>query len=154
MKVNFSKKVQRQFQKKAKEAFPVEEFGILMGTKDKDGDFTINDIYFPPERLDFSSESQVEINPNWFSEANKIGIKNSCKVLGTIHSHCYETTEDDTVCPKASPSYGDFVCHKFLKEQFSGLKFFCVMRYSKYPTRNKFDWKIYPIIDIPKIIFY
>lgn len=87
VKVKISSKLLREFRKASKEAYPIEEYAILLGTHDERAGFIIHEFFFPGNRERFTSETGVKIQYEWFREAALYARASNLEVLGDIHSH-------------------------------------------------------------------
>lgn len=102
--VLFPARLSRDLYRKCRTAFPNEEYAILLGTEDR-GYFEIDELYFPPARLDNMLPNKVKAKSSWFADANRLAQHLGLEVLGEIHSHCYEKTEN---YPGLEPSEDDW----------------------------------------------
>lgn len=93
MEVILSKKVYEKLKKHFKSVFPLENCAILLGTNKKER-YYIKEVYIPENQTD-CSQSHVQINDEFYSEARAVANQLKLKILGDIHSHCFKTPVED-----------------------------------------------------------
>ena len=79
-------KLVREFKVKAKDIFPLEQYAVAIGTIDG-STVEVEDIIYPEFK---STDCQVFLNPIVLSEIALEAKECGLRVLGDIHSHCYE----------------------------------------------------------------
>lgn len=87
IKVQISARLIQCFKKYAKEAYPREEYGILLGRNDGDNTYTILGLYYPADRARFCTENSIQIQKSWFQQARMYAKSIKLGVIGDIHSH-------------------------------------------------------------------
>lgn len=102
--VEFPRTLAEEFKIYAKNAFPREEYAILLGTATKSGVYRPSHLYFPPDTPLYSTAEWVEPQDSWWKEARKEAKDRSLVVLGDLHSHAYESgwEPDKTAGPSAT----------------------------------------------------
>jgi len=146
-RVIFPERLSRLFYKKCRAVFPTEEYAILLGTQDGD-EFSIEDLYFPPERLLTSTAEQIVRNFSWFETATKLANLQGYEVLGDIHSHCYDFAEYDDIGPY--PSEQDWDGGKILRNlTFGEYRLIGIVRVLKKGDRLACRSRFWPAIDPP-----
>lgn len=103
--VLFPSRLSRQLYKNCRRIFPNEEYAILLGSQDGD-ETEIEELYFPPDRLENLSPDFVFAKMSWFVDAGKLADALGLEILGEIHSHCYD--EADGPAPGTEPSELDW----------------------------------------------
>jgi hypothetical protein len=126
MKVTVGRKVLSRFKRKARERFDTEEFGILLGSTSTDG-VLVAAVYFPPFRLDEATNEDVELDCDWYYDANEYGKNLGLVVVGDIHSHCYQYRPDLSP-PDHTPSESDWDSADMLRGLFPSYSLFGVCR--------------------------
>ncbi len=145
--VTFPQRLSRLFYKKSRIAFPNEEYAILLGTEEESG-FSIEDLYFPPERLLHASPDRVIRHFTWFEAAQKIADLQGLEVLGDIHSHCYDFAECDDIGPY--PSEQDWDGGQILRNLTLGeYRLIGIVRVLKKGDRMACRSRFWPAIDLP-----
>lgn len=114
LSVRIPKALEQRFKKAAKEAFPNEEYAILLGQKRSAEVFEVVDLYFPPDRDKFCTDRHVDIQPRWFKEARKLAQEAGYRLIGDLHSHPYTKMTD------ASPSECDWDASEYPKGWTNG----------------------------------
>lgn len=147
IKVSFPRKLSAKIYRKAKKAFPNEEYAILLGNF-RGQRFFVKELYFPPERLNVMSPDFVPVQPEWFTEAHKYARSKNLYILGDIHSHCYEMSEPGF--PGTDPSEADWEYAEYMKKA-TGNKYRLMgivrvlKREDKYMCRSRF----WPAVNLP-----
>ena len=102
-KIHISASLLKKIKDSAKAMMPKEDFGILLGTL-SEGDITICDVYFPPDRANHTTENSVPATAMrvWYRQARKILKKRELLILGDTHSHPFSSLPE--------PSAGDLAC--------------------------------------------
>lgn len=145
--VKFPKKLAAEFYRNARKAFPNEEFAVLLGKK-KGTVFLIEDLYFPPERLNVQSPDFVPVQQNWFNEAYQIAKENNLIILGDIHSHCYEMDEPGS--PGTDPSEADWEYAEYMKQATGDrYRLMGIVRVLKRGGKLTCRSRFWPAIDLP-----
>jgi len=109
MTVILNKKVYEKLKKHFKKMYPVENCAILLGLKIKDR-YYIKEAYIPPVQEDCSAV-HVQIKNEYYQDAKEMAKPLKLKVLGDIHSHCFDELVED-----GSPSEGDWRGVWYMKE--------------------------------------
>lgn len=87
IKVKIARKILEEFKTAAKDVWPVEEYGILLGHFDEGSGFHVTALILPEDRGRFCSEFGVLIQSTWHRNARRYARKSGLVVLGDIHSH-------------------------------------------------------------------
>jgi len=87
--VHFPKNLATEFRRASKNAFPKEEFAILLGDIKENGEVIVEDLFFPPGREEKTGADKVEVLDKWYFWAVKIAQERKLLVVGDIHSHPY-----------------------------------------------------------------
>lgn len=103
--VVFPPHLRKKLYRKCREAWPNEEYAILLG-RTKGENFIIEDLYFPPDRLKTLNPDCVHASIDWFDEADAFCGPRQ-QILGDIHSHCYVHCPDSPA-PGLDPSESDW----------------------------------------------
>jgi hypothetical protein len=149
--VIFPKKLRNKFVRAAKKSFPVEEFCLLLGQKHPDGTFRINDLYFPPDRGDFSTPDSVNSPAYWYKDAAKHAFKNGDILLGDLHSHCYDLDTDGYV-EDAIPSLADLERISIIQEHCAHYyAIFGILSVTKSNGRTGVTLNMFPALSPLKI---
>jgi hypothetical protein len=148
--VLFPRALSRVLYRKCREAFPNEEYAILLGTKGKDG-FEIEDLYFPPQRLLDMRPDRVNTKMSWFNDALNLAQLEGLEIIGEIHSHCYDVETEGY--PGLDPSEDDWDRGAALRHitggQFALMGIVRVLRKAgKLSCRSRF----WPAVDLPVTI--
>lgn len=112
--VVFPARLQNAFKKAAKAAFPREEYALLLGKCDENGEFKVEDLYFPSDRAENSGPYHVDVRDEWFKHAQERYFKQGLIVLGDIHSHCYDSGKETPA--DMMPSEVDIHSLSYLKD--------------------------------------
>lgn len=145
IKVEVPKGIRRSFIRVAKKVFPIENYGIFLGTINDEGIVKIKDIYYPPDVAEQSSENHVDRPERWFQAAQEYGEPDGLLVVGDIHSHCYKEKEADEACH--APSEQDWIGAEFVNKEF--VHSYCVFAVCKIVERHKklrASIKFWPVI--------
>jgi len=142
-KVIFPKNLRQQFIKAAKAAFPREEFACLLGRRDENGIFSIEELYFPPGRENSATKDYVQPELDWFEWAREIGFQKGLIILGDIHSHCYDANKEGVA--DTSPSEQDFTYLAAIKDEVEHYySILGICRVAKKGRRFYSDIVLYP----------
>lgn len=90
--VRIKRGAERAFKKAAKEAFPREEFALLLGRRGQDADFwsvEVEKVYFPEGRQAHCSSGSVYTQDSWYVKAKKAAAADGLELVGDIHSHTW-----------------------------------------------------------------
>ena len=136
--VKISSSLRNEFAKTAKEAYPCEDYCIVLG-KRRGNVLTVKKLFFPANRGRYSSSTHILISLEAFEEAYEMAEFLGMEVLGDLHSHPYDP---DDFCPKAgvdhAPSQGDWTTAP--KDWLVGI---CVVRQAKNKRKlASFKWWI------------
>jgi proteasome lid subunit RPN8/RPN11 len=96
--VQLTRSLKRRITESAKEAYPLEDFAILLGVV-TDSYFKIGDIYYPANRLDKATENSVKVDLGWYEEARKYARGSNYYVIGDVHSHPMTDDYDIDLAP-------------------------------------------------------
>ncbi len=144
MKVILYKPVYEKMKKHFKSMFPKENCAILLGLKRKDR-YYIKDVYIPPEQDD-CSETHIIIKNEYYEDAKKIATPQKMKVLGDIHSHCFDYPYND-----CAPSEADWRGVWYMKDSCNIRNpIFGILKIDKNKNRFRSDitfWNASPPID-------
>lgn len=146
MNVYFNKDASNKFRRRARKTAPREEFGILMGELEGDS-VLIHDIYFPPDRLEESTENNTAVCLDWFGDAETWaeGQGKPWIAVGDIHSHCY--TKSKKNIPEHEPSEQDWKSTRVIHD--SALSSYCVFGICRViigKNRKRATIKLWPLI--------
>ena len=149
-KVKFPKNLAASFYRQAKKVYPNEEFAILLAKK-KGTLFLIEDLYYPPERLNVLSPDFVPVQHEWFREAEKIARGKNLHIVGDIHSHCY--SEEDADYAGTDPSEADWEYAEYMKRS-TGDKYALmgIVRVLKKGDKLACKSRFWPALDLPVIV--
>lgn len=148
--VKFPKNLAASFYRKARKTYPNEEFAILLAKK-KGTLFLIEDLYYPPERLNDRSPDYVPVRPEWFQAADKVAKERGLSVIGDIHSHCY--SEPDADYAGTDPSEDDWEYAEYMKTSTENkYALMGIVRVLKVGDKLSCKTRFWPALDIPVII--
>lgn len=85
------------FKDLCKRAFPVERFGVLLGTMSNDRwSVAVGRIWTPREEeaREFCSKSRIVTPGSWWDEAQEEAADEGLMIVGDVHSHCFEGPSD------------------------------------------------------------
>lgn len=86
MKVEVNKKELTKFRKFLKTMYPKEGCGFLIGVELVR--FTIVDkIYIPTDQVPFATKASIDVQDEWWDEAEDLAKESNLTVVGFIHSH-------------------------------------------------------------------
>jgi hypothetical protein len=143
--VVFPQYLQDRFKKSAKKIFPVEECAFLIGRKDENGDYRVEDLYFPEDRLEHSSDVHIDISSKWFRTAQETYFERGQVVLGFLHSHCYDAKKEGIA--DLMPSLADVNAVNFFKAEVEPYYSITgILRLVKNGARIRSDLALYPLI--------
>ena len=149
-KVVFPAALSRKLYTRAKKAFPVEEYDILIGKRTRN-DFRVDFLYFPVDRLNGSTPDYVKTDVNWFETAQEMANTLNLEVLGDIHSHCYIVEEDGTA--GTDPSEADWEWAESMKQVSGGkYKLLGIVRVLKKKGKMSCRTRFWPAVDLPVIV--
>lgn len=117
VRVNLPRRLADVFKRKVKEAFPREEYAIVLADVDPDGVYHVEDLYYPEGRERYCTENEINRLSSWFDDAAKIAEVQGLTVIGDIHSHCYDA--ENEIVPGAEPSETDWLMSVKIAEQFT-----------------------------------
>lgn len=106
LSVFFPSRLQRSFKLRACRAFPKEFGGYLVGTALENG-YTITDIYYPPDLLDFADSEGIDVPEHWNKDAQAYAETAGAQLLGGIHTHPYSNRVCSVVIVDPVQSVGD-----------------------------------------------
>lgn len=138
------KKLVDRFKRAAKSVFPREEYAILIGRRHPDSVYEIFDLYFPPDRADYCTETNVMPQDHWFDGAEEYAQKLGHYVIGDIHSHCYEISDLGAV--GAEPSGEDWVSNHEIKSYSKTHDIFAVCSINKRGKKYYSNVQFWPVI--------
>lgn len=151
-KVVFPAKLSSKLYKRAKKAFPNEEYAILIGKRLKNKDFEVVFLYFPTERLNDQHPEHVNVDQNWFETAHEMALTFGLEVLGDIHSHCYDVYEEGGN-PGTDPSEADWEWAEEMKNISGGkYRLLGIVRVLKKGDKVSCRARFWPAMDLPIII--
>lgn len=85
------KRAVEKFKRAAKESFPKENFGFLLGQANKD--FEISHIWIPEDIGKFTTKDTIFLQDTWVPQVLEYCEDHELTPLGSIHSHPYSYTE-------------------------------------------------------------
>ncbi len=142
--------VTREFYRRARRAFPIEIYGILIGGMSEDGKTArIVDIYYPPEQYDRPSPDAVHVEYSWFTPAAAVAEGLGLEILGDIHSHCYD--EELEFEPGLDPSEDDWDWQNRIRRDTGGqYQFMGIVRVLKKKDRRLHcSTRFWPAVELP-----
>jgi proteasome lid subunit RPN8/RPN11 len=146
-KVKFPKNLAASFYRKAKKVYPNEEFAILLAKK-KGTLFLIEDLYYPPERLNDRSPDYVPVHPDWFKGAEIAARERGLTIVGDIHSHCY--SEEDSDHAGTDPSEDDWEYAEYMKTSTQNkYQLMGIVRILNRGDKLYCQTRFWPAIDLP-----
>jgi proteasome lid subunit RPN8/RPN11 len=92
--VTISRRLVDQIKREAKRLFPVECYGIMLGTR-ASSSITIEQIIWPDVSGTHATEDFVMVKPEWQQHAEGVARDSGLQVIGDVHSHCYEQPVTD-----------------------------------------------------------
>ena len=95
------------FRYRAKRIFPLEVFGLLLGSHRK-SQYIIEDIHYPIDWHEQAREDRVCIRQGWWVEAAIAAGWQDLGVIGDMHSHCYEDVKVVKDCALSQQDCGRF----------------------------------------------
>lgn len=85
-------RIEREFTRIAKQAFPREMYTILLGTIVGTA-VHIDELYTPEDVDEYATDHSVTPQPSWFVDANEHARDEELVALGWAHSHPYRVGE-------------------------------------------------------------
>lgn len=92
IKLKIKKSVTQDFKKLAKSLYPKELFAVLLG-HDCGTLIEIEDLYVPENIDRHTTKFGFEIKPEWWFYAHEKAKEEDLKIVGDIHSHCFDEFE-------------------------------------------------------------
>ncbi len=107
-------RIEREFKRAAKAAWPSEAFGYLLGTVAGDHVY-IESLYVPDDMAEHCTHNRTEIQPEWLIDAQEAAKEDGLIICGDLHSHPFRYRETRGVIQDRVQSEGDLDCpHKWL----------------------------------------
>ena len=148
--VTFPTRLSRQLYQKCREAFPCEEYAVLLGSVDGKG-FEIEELYFPPERLRRLSPDTVHVKPSWLEDAHRLATGLGLEVIGEIHSHCYDVETEGA--GGLDPSEADWDrASQLLAATRGRFRLMGIVRVLKKGEKLSCRSRFWPAVDLPVTI--
>lgn len=149
MTVHLPRRLWNSLRIAARDAFPNEEFAILLGKRLKNKDYQIKYLFFPPNRSDTEDPVYVNTQNIWYEAAEKLAKQFKLEVLGDIHTHCYDSSKVVGV-PGAHPSEIDWIGAESLRLQTGGkYRLMGIVRVLKKGKRMLCTVRFWPAISLP-----
>lgn len=142
----------KEFRTEAKKRFPREVYGIFFGEFVENRIMEVEKLVICPPNREKSSQSSVQIDPDWITEVVRGARLQGLQPIGDIHSHCSHIGNENYAEPV--PSKGDFESlSRFQQLLSNSYSFAAILALNRGAVKLRSEVKFWPIVEPLEVIW-